>query len=56
MTPGFEVRRGIVASVFLCARCFVRFGAPAVDAYLGAGVFSSRKVCLDIPQGKGAIR
>ena len=34
----------------------VPFGAPAVDAYLGAGIFSSRRVCLDIPQGKGAIR
>jgi hypothetical protein len=34
----------------------VPFGAPAVDAYLGAGIFSSRKVCLDIPQGKGAVR
>lgn len=34
----------------------VPFGAPAVDAYLGHGLFSSRKVCLDIQQGKGAIR
>jgi hypothetical protein len=34
----------------------VPFGAPAVDAYLGAGIFSSRKVCLDIPHGKGAVR
>lgn len=33
----------------------VQFGAPAVDAYLGAGLFASRRVCLDIPQGKGAI-
>lgn len=34
----------------------VPFGAPAVDAYLGAGIFSSRKVCLDVAQGKGAVR
>jgi hypothetical protein len=34
----------------------VPFGAPAVDAYLGAGIFSSRKVCLDIQQKKGAVR
>jgi hypothetical protein len=33
----------------------VQFGAPAVDGYLGSGVFASRRVCLDIPQGKGAI-
>jgi hypothetical protein len=34
----------------------VPFGAPAVDAYLGHGLFSSRKVCLDIQKGMGAIR
>ena len=34
----------------------VPFGAPAVDAYLGAGIFSSHKVCLDIPRRIGAIR
>jgi hypothetical protein len=33
----------------------VPFGAPAVDAYLGADLFLSRKVCLDIPQRKGAV-
>lgn len=32
------------------------FGAPAVDAYLGGDLFLSRKVCLDIPQGRGAMR
>ena len=31
------------------------FAAPAVDAYLGADLFASRKVCLDIPRGVGAI-
>jgi hypothetical protein len=31
----------------------VQFGAPAVDGYLGADLFASRRVCLDIPQGKG---
>src|SRR5258706_8947702 len=34
----------------------VQFGAPDVDAYLGADLFESRRVCLDIPKGIGAIR
>jgi hypothetical protein len=34
----------------------VPFGAPAVDAYLGEGFFASRKVCLDIQRGIGAVR
>ena len=33
----------------------VPFGAPEVDAYLGYDLFASRRVCLDIPQGKGAV-
>lgn len=32
------------------------FAAPAVDGYLGSGLMSSRKVCLDIHKGRGAIR
>jgi hypothetical protein len=31
----------------------IQFQAPAVDAYLGAGLLGTRRVCLDIPQGKG---
>ncbi|HEX4780688.1 MAG TPA: hypothetical protein VH301_08040 [Usitatibacter sp.] len=31
------------------------FEAPDVDAYLGAGLFSTRKVCLDIAMGRGAV-
>ena len=34
----------------------VQFGAPAVDAVFGEGLFAKRRVCLDIPQGKGAMR
>lgn len=34
----------------------IPFGAPAVDGYLGAGLFSSRKVCLNISKGKGAVQ
>jgi hypothetical protein len=34
----------------------VQFGAPDVDAYLGADLFESRRVCLDIRKGIGAIR
>ena len=33
----------------------IQFGAPAVDGYLGAGLLSSHKVCLDIPRNVGAI-
>jgi hypothetical protein len=33
----------------------VQFGAPDVDAYLGADLFSSRRVCLDVRKGIGAI-
>jgi hypothetical protein len=32
-----------------------QFHAPALDAILGTSFFLSRKVCLDLPQGKGAI-
>jgi len=31
------------------------FKEPAVDAYLGTGFFSTRKVCLDIARGRGAV-
>jgi hypothetical protein len=31
------------------------FQEPAVDAYLGTGLFSTRKVCLDIAMGRGAV-
>ena len=34
----------------------VQFGAPDVDAYFGADLFASRRVCLDIRKGIGAIR
>lgn len=34
----------------------VQFGAPDVDAYLGADLFASRRVCLDVRKGIGAIR
>jgi hypothetical protein len=34
----------------------VPFGAPDVDGYFGANVFASRRVCLDIPRGRGSIR
>lgn len=34
----------------------VQFGAPDVDAVLGEGFFAARRVCLDIPQGRGAVR
>lgn len=33
----------------------VQFAMPAVDGVLGAGLLSSRKVCLDLPMQKGAI-
>jgi hypothetical protein len=32
-----------------------QFHAPALDAILGTSFFLSRKVCLDLPQGKGAL-
>ncbi len=31
------------------------FEEPAVDAYLGTGLFSTRKVCLDVTRGHGAV-
>jgi hypothetical protein len=34
----------------------VQFEAPDVDAYLGADLFESRRVCLDVRNGIGAIR
>lgn len=34
----------------------VQFGAPDVDAYLGADLFASHRVCLDVRKGIGAIR
>jgi hypothetical protein len=34
----------------------VPFGAPDVDAYLGADLFATRRVCLDVRKGIGAIR
>ena len=33
----------------------VPFGAPAVDGFLGAGLLSSHKVCLDVGRNVGAI-
>ena len=33
----------------------IEFSAPMVDGYLGAGILSSHKVCLDIPRNVGAI-
>jgi hypothetical protein len=32
-----------------------QFRAPALDAIFGTSFFLSRKVCLDLPQGRGAI-
>lgn len=32
-----------------------QFHAPALDAIFGTSFFASRKVCLDMPQGRGAI-
>jgi hypothetical protein len=32
-----------------------QFHAPALDAIFGTSFFLTRKVCLDLPQGKGAI-
>lgn len=32
-----------------------QFRAPVLDAIFGTSFFLSRKVCLDLPQGKGAI-
>jgi hypothetical protein len=31
------------------------FAAPDVDGMLGAGLFERRKVCLDVPEGRGAV-
>lgn len=51
-----------IASVRLAARELgplefrvAQFHAPALDAIFGTSFFLSRKVCLDLPQGKGAI-